>query len=199
MNFTETPLAGAFLIEPEPLEDERGFFARTFCREEFRQHGVEMEIVQCNLSQNQRRGTLRGMHFQRAPHEEQKLVSCIRGCALDVIVDLRLHSATCGNWFAVELSRKNRRMLYIPRGMAHGFQTLEDDTEVFYQMGQAYTPEASGGFRFDDPDIGIDWPLPVTCLSPRDADLGPAFSRGGGAAGRCELPLKIVRPAPAGR
>ncbi len=176
MKMIETDLTGAFLIEPERRTDERGFFARTFCREEFREQGIEMQIVQCNVSHNRRRGTLRGMHYQIPPCAEQKLVCCPRGAVFDVIVDLRTDSATCGAWFGVELSAVNRRTLYIPSGMAHGFQTLADDTEVFYQMGQEYSPEHARGFRYDDPAVGIDWPLPVACISSRDENFGPAFS-----------------------
>lgn len=193
MRIIETPLAGAFIIEPELHEDERGCFARTFCREELRRQGIEIEIVQCNISHNLHRGTLRGMHYQRAPHWEQKLVNCPRGAAYDVIVDLRRNSATCGDWFGVELSSANRRLLYIPQGMAHGFQTLADETELFYQMGQEYSPAQAHGFHYDDPAIGIAWPLPVACISPRDARLAPAFSRAihNDTAGTKDVPVMI--------
>ncbi len=170
----QTPLAGAFVIEPELHCDERGFFTRTFCRETLAERGIAIDVVQCNLSQNHVRGTLRGMHFQLEPHAEQKLVFCVRGAVFDVIVDLRSDSPTRGQWHAVELTADNRCILYIPQGIAHGFQTLADDTELFYQMGQNYSPAHARGFRYDDPAIGIDWPLPVRCISERDRKFGPA-------------------------
>nr|WP_145380796.1 dTDP-4-dehydrorhamnose 3,5-epimerase [Symmachiella dynata] len=177
MNLIETPLAGAFVIQPDLRRDERGFFARTFCRETLREHGIDVDIVQCNLSQNRRRGTLRGMHYQVPPHAEQKLVCCLRGAAYDVIVDLRADSQTYGCWHAVELTAANRRTLFIPRGMAHGFQTLTADTELFYQMGHPYSPQHARGFCHDDPAIGIEWPLPVRCISERDQSFGPVLDR----------------------
>ena len=158
MIFRETKLKGAFIIEPERLEDERGLFARTFCKEEFKAHGLNSRVVQCNISFNKKKGTLRGMHYQVAPHEEAKLVRCTRGAIYDVIVDLRPDSPTFKQWVAVELTADNHRMLYIPEGFAHGFQTLEDNTEVFYQMSESYHPESARGIRWDDPMFGIKWP-----------------------------------------
>ncbi len=158
MIFTETKLKGAFIIEPERIEDERGFFARTFCQKELEAHGLNPQLVQCNISSNNKRGTLRGMHYQVAPYEEAKLVSCIRGAIYDVIIDLRSNSPTHCQWFAVELSAENYKMLYVPEGFPHGFQTLEDNTEVFYQMSEFYHPECSRGVRWDDPTFGIKWP-----------------------------------------
>ena len=168
MRYTETSLAGAFVVEPEPIEDERGWFARTFCTREFREHGLDPHLEQCNVSWNRRRGTLRGMHLQIAPHEEVKLVRCTTGAVHDVIVDLRPGSPTYRRWLGVELSAHNRRMLYIPAGLAHGFVTLEDETELFYQMSAAYQPAAARGVRFDDPALGIAWPVPIEIVSDKD-------------------------------
>jgi dTDP-4-dehydrorhamnose 3,5-epimerase len=168
MRFTSTTIAGAFLVDLEPITDERGFFARSFCRREFVAHGLNPELAQCNVSLNRRRGTLRGMHWQAAPHEEAKLVRCTRGMLHDVIVDLRAGSSTYGRHTAVLLSAENRRMLYVPEGCAHGFLTLEDDTEVLYQMSAFYAPESARGVRFDDPAFGIRWPAEVTVISERD-------------------------------
>jgi dTDP-4-dehydrorhamnose 3,5-epimerase len=170
MIFAKTPLAGAFVIEPEPLEDERGLFARTFCADEFEAHGLSPSVAQCNVSFNAQRGTLRGMHYQADPHGECKLVRCTSGTIHDVLVDLRPESPTYCRWFAAELSARNRRMLYVPTGLAHGFQTLEDGSEVFYQMSESYVPAAFRGVRFDDPAFGIDWPEPVRVVSARDRD-----------------------------
>lgn len=158
MRFEELHLGGAFVIEPERKEDERGFFARTWCRREFAAHGIDCDWVQCNISFNKRRGTLRGMHYQIAPHEEAKLVRCTMGALYDVIVDLRPSSPQRGKWVGVELTADNRRMLYVPPGFAHGFQTLADDTEVFYQMSEFHCPEAARGVRWNDPKLAIDWP-----------------------------------------
>ena len=158
MIFIETELKGAFIIEPEQLEDERGFFARTFDQKEFEAHGLNPRVAQCNISFNRKKGTLRGMHYQIAPYEEAKLVSCSRGAIHDVIIDLRPNSPTLKQWIAVELTAENRRMLYVPEGFAHGFQTLEDNTEVFYQMSEFYHPECAKGVRWDDPAFGIEWP-----------------------------------------
>ncbi len=169
MRFQETPLAGAYTIEPEIFEDGRGGFMRTFCREEFGQAGLPTEFVQCNLSYNRHKGGLRGLHYQRAPHEEGKLVRCCAGAVFDVIVDIRPGSASYCRWFGVELSRENRRSLYVPPGFAHGFQTLEEESEVFYQMTGFYRPESGAGLRWDDPAFGIRWPLPNPTLSRRDA------------------------------
>jgi dTDP-4-dehydrorhamnose 3,5-epimerase len=168
MIFTETKLTGAYVIKLERLDDERGFFARAFCRDEFEQHGLDSLVAQCNLSSNRNRGTLRGMHYQAAPHSEAKLITCVAGSIYDVIIDLRSDSATYSQWLAVELSAHERNMLYIPKGFAHGFQTLQDDTEVFYQMFQFYEPAAGRGIRWDDPAFDIRWPDTPRNLSNRD-------------------------------
>lgn len=168
MIFHETPLPGVLIIEPQRREDERGYFARLFCRDELRTAGIELEIQQCNESFNHRRGTLRGLHYQAAPFAEQKIVSCLRGAVYDVALDLRKDSPTFGQWHAVELTSENRRMLYMPEGIAHGFQTLSDETELFYQMGQSYSPAHARGIRYDDPQFQIAWPEPVTVISERD-------------------------------
>jgi dTDP-4-dehydrorhamnose 3,5-epimerase len=176
MKFAESPLKDAFVIELEPRLDDRGFFARAWCAKEFEAHGLNPRVVQSNVSYNRRRGTLRGMHYQVAPHEETKLVRCIRGGIYDVIVDLRPGSRTHLQWFGVELTADNRRMLYVPEGFAHGFQTLEDDTEVFYQVTEFYTPGAERGIRWDDPALGIEWPhADGRVLSPKDQSW-PALS-----------------------
>lgn len=175
MIFTETPLPGAFTVDLAPIEDERGFFARSFSEEAFTAHGLEARFVQCNISHNRRRGTLRGLHFAAPPHDEVKLVRCTRGALWDVIVDLRPGSPTRGRWFAATLDAENRRALYVPRGFAHGFQTLVDDTEVFYQMSASYVAAAARGVRHDDPQLGIPWPLPERILSERDRGL-PLFA-----------------------
>lgn len=180
MTFTETKLKGVFIIEPERREDERGFFARAFCREEFRSHGLKTEFLQCSISYNKMKGTLRGMHYQASPHEEAKLVRCTRGAIYDVALDLRPGSATLRQWAATGLSADNRRMFYVPEGCAHGFQTLEDDTEIFYQISTPFHPESSRGVRWNDPAFAIDWPLPNPILSVRDSGL-PEVSAGGGA------------------
>ncbi len=174
MIFTETALAGAFIVEPERLEDDRGFFARTWCHDEFAAHGLDPALAQCNVSYNKRKGTLRGMHYQAAPYEETKLVRCTRGAIYDVAVDLRPQSTTYKRWVAVELTADNYRMFYIPKGLAHGFQTLQDDSEVFYQMSECYHPECARGVRWDDTALRITWPLPDPIMSSRDrgyADL----------------------------
>lgn len=168
MIFEQTPLDGAYLIDLEKYEDERGFFARTFCRREFEDHGLETNMVQSNVSFSARRGTLRGMHFQEEPHAEAKLVRCTRGGLFDVIVDLRPWSATFTDWFGLELSASNYRMMYVPEGFAHGFITLAANTEVTYQVSAFYAPEAENGFRYDDPAIGIHWPIPVEVVSEKD-------------------------------
>ena len=168
MLFTETLLAGALIVDPQRQEDQRGFFARTWCEEEFAARGLNPKIAQCGISYNARKGTLRGMHFQRAPHEESKLVRCTAGAIYDVIVDLRRQSPTFRKWFAVELTAENRRMLYVPEGFAHGFETLTDGTEVFYQISQFHHPQSAAGARWDDPAFGIRWPWPPAVISPRD-------------------------------
>ena len=171
MIFEETRLAGAWVIEPECMEDERGFFARTWCRREFAERGLSTELAQCSISYNRKKGTLRGMHYQAPPHAEVRLARCTQGAIYDVIIDLRPNSSTYRQWVAVELTAGNRRMLYIPKGFAHGFQTLVDDTEVFYQMSEFYHPESAWGIRWDDPAIAVDWPHSEAILSDKDARL----------------------------
>jgi dTDP-4-dehydrorhamnose 3,5-epimerase len=183
MIFRETPLAGAWALEPERIEDERGFFARTYCRRDFEARGLDPAIAQCSVSFNHRRGTLRGLHFQAAPHEEVKLVRATRGAVWDVIVDLRPESPTFRKHFSLLLSAENRLELYIPKGVAHGFQTLEDGTEVFYQISEFYAPESSRGYRWDDPAFAIPWPETVTVISQKDLSL-PFFSPSPGEGGR---------------
>ena len=158
MIFIATKLPGAFVIEPQRFADERGFLARAWGAREFAQRGLSAPLAECNISYNRRRGTLRGMHFQRAPHAQAKLLRCTRGALYDVIIDLRPESPTFKQWLAVELTEANRLMLYVPEGCAHGFQTLADETEVYYQMSAPYVPEASGGVRWDDPAFGVAWP-----------------------------------------
>jgi dTDP-4-dehydrorhamnose 3,5-epimerase len=176
MIFKETTLKGAFVIEPERRHDERGFFARTWCQREFAAEGLPPQWVQCNISFSRQRGTLRGMHYQAAPYEEAKLVRCTRGAIYDVIIDLRAESPTFRRWVAVELTTDNRCMLFIPKGFAHGFQTLVDDTEVFYQMSQFYAPEYARGVRWDDPAFKISWPAEKRIISERDQGF-PDFLR----------------------
>jgi dTDP-4-dehydrorhamnose 3,5-epimerase len=169
VRFEPTPLAGAYIIEAEPVEDERGCFARLWCAEEARRLGLMPEVAQCSLSHNRLRGTLRGLHFQLPPHAEVKVVRCVRGALFDVLVDLRPDSPTFGGWFATELTSENLRATYIPAGFAHGFQALEDDTDVFYQISTPYRAEARHGVRWDDPILAISWPLPPMVISERDA------------------------------
>jgi dTDP-4-dehydrorhamnose 3,5-epimerase len=168
MIFVETPLPGAYVIEMEKHEDERGFFARSWCAKEFAAKGLDHNLVQCNVSFNKRKGTLRGLHYQIPPHAEVKLVRCTKGSLLDVIVDLRKDSPTFLDWFAVELTATNYSMLYIPKLFAHGFQTLEDETEIFYQMSAFYEPAASRGLRWNDPRLGINWPVASRTISQKD-------------------------------
>ena len=168
MRFTETKVAGAYLIEPEPIADERGFFARTWCREEFADRGLTPALAQANVSFNHRKGTLRGLHYQAAPHAEAKLVRVTRGAIWDLALDLRRDSPTFLAWFGAELSDANRHMLYVPEGCAHGFLTLTDDAEVAYQMSAPYAPEAARGVRFDDQAFGIEWPGEVVVINERD-------------------------------
>jgi dTDP-4-dehydrorhamnose 3,5-epimerase len=168
--FTETELPGVYVVDLDRREDDRGFFARAWCAREFGEQGLSTELVQCNLSFNHRRGTLRGMHLQEAPHAEVKLVRCTRGAIFDVALDLRPGSPTHRRWLGVTLTAENRRALYVPEGFAHGYQTLEDATETFYQVSEWYTPGAETGVRWNDPAFGIDWPLPdEALLSPKDA------------------------------
>lgn len=168
MIFTATPLAGAFVIRPERLEDERGFFARTYCARELAEHGLDFQPAQSSISYNRVRGTLRGMHFQVAPHEESKLVSVRQGAIHDVIVDLRRGSATYGKWVAVPLTAAGHEIVYVPKGCAHGFITLADDTVVQYEISEFHHPESSRGVRYDDPAFAIGWPLQPTVISARD-------------------------------
>lgn len=168
MIFTEIELKGAYLIEPEKLEDERGFFARSFCKKEFVEHDLLSEFVQCDFSYNKERGTLRGMHYQEEPYSEVKVVSCIRGAIYDVILDLRKDSETFGRWFSVELTAENYKMLYIPKGFAHGFQTLVNDSIVYYQMGEFYQPKSARGVRYDDERFKIVWPIEEIIISKKD-------------------------------
>ncbi len=156
------------MIAMEPIEDERGFFARSFCGREMEAHGLCPEVAQCDVSFNRRRGTVRGLHLQRPPHAETKVVRCTAGGIYDVIVDLRIGSPTFRRYFAIELTAGNRAALYVPEGFAHGFQSLADDTEVFYQMSRPYVAEAAAGFRWNDPAFGIEWPLELSVISDRD-------------------------------
>jgi len=174
MIFAETKLKGAYVIEIEKLEDKRGFFARAWCQKEFESHGLVSRLVQTNISFNRRKGTLRGMHYQVAPCEETKLVRCTRGAIYDVIIDLRPDSPTFKQWMGVKLTADNYKMLYVPENFAHGFQTLEDNTEVTYQVSQFYSPESERGVRYDDPAFGIEWPLEVRVISDKDGSW-PGF------------------------
>ncbi len=169
MRFSELALPGVWLIEMELHCDDRGYFARTWCREEFERHGLCPDLAQCSVSFNRKRGTLRGMHFQAAPHEETKLVRCLHGVIYDVVLDLRPDAPTWGRWLAVELSAQNRSMIYIPHGCAHGFQSLTDGAEVQYQISTPYRPESAQGVRWNDPTFAIRWPMPEEAiLSDRD-------------------------------
>jgi dTDP-4-dehydrorhamnose 3,5-epimerase len=168
MTFTETRLQGAFVVDLEPRNDPRGFFARAFCQREFEAHGLKPVIAQANISFNYRKGTVRGLHFQIPPHAETKFVRCSRGAIVDVIVDLRPESPTYLQHVGVELTAGNRRGLYVPERFAHGYQVLEDDTETTYQVGEFYTPAAESGLRYNDPRLAIAWPLPVTDMSEKD-------------------------------
>lgn len=180
LKFTPAGLPGAWLVDLRPHEDVRGFFARTWCAREFEEQGLESRLVQCSLSLSRRRGTLRGMHWQDPPHAEAKLVRCVRGAVHDVILDLREGSPSFGEHLAVRLTAESRRALYVPEGFAHGFQTLEDDTEVFYQMSEFYAPESARGLRWNDPAFDLEWPLPDPILSEKDASW-PDYRPKGGA------------------
>jgi dTDP-4-dehydrorhamnose 3,5-epimerase len=169
MKFRETGFDGLFVVELEKLVDSRGFFARSWCAREFADHGLENAVAQCNISYNEKKGTLRGLHFQQEPFEEAKIVRCTKGIIYDVAVDLRSKSPTFKRWFALELSEENRRAFFIPKGFAHGFQTLVDASEVLYQMSVYYQPEAQAGVRWNDPVFGIHWPVPGPIMSPKDA------------------------------
>jgi dTDP-4-dehydrorhamnose 3,5-epimerase len=168
MNFRRTSISEAWVIEPERLEDERGFFARTWDPEVFAERGLNPQLAQCSISYNRARGTLRGLHYQAVPYEEAKLVRCTAGAIFDVAVDLRRDSSTFRDWFGVELSAENRLALYVPEGCAHGFVTLDDDSEVHYQISQPYVPEAARGVRWNDPAFGITWPSEVVVINERD-------------------------------
>ncbi|MCG2735265.1 MAG: dTDP-4-dehydrorhamnose 3,5-epimerase [Candidatus Methanoperedenaceae archaeon] len=168
MRFNQTTIKGLYIIEPDRLEDERGFFARTFCQKEFLANGLNPRLVQCSISYNKRKGTLRGMHYQIAPMAEAKLVRCTKGAIYDVSIDLRKNSNTYLQSIAFELTSDNHIMIYIPEGFAHGFQTLEDNSEVFYQMSEFYASEYAQGFRYDDPAFGIKWPLKTVIISEKD-------------------------------
>lgn len=178
MIFAETSLPGAYIIDLQQIDDERGFFARSYCQQEFNARGMKSSVAQCNISFNKKKGTLRGMHFQSSPKAEAKLVRCTQGKILDVIIDLRPESQTYCRWVAVELSSENRRSLYIPEGFAHGFQTLEDNSEVFYQMFEFFSPEHASGVRWNDPAFGVDWPLKSPTMSVKDQSY-PNYIRGG--------------------
>ena len=172
MKFTETKLKGAYIIELEKLQDERGYFARTWCRKEFLDHGLDVDLVQCNVSQNPKKGTLRGMHYQDPPHAETKLVRCTRGAIFDAIVDLRPDSETFLEWIAAELTADNGKMMYIPKGFAHGFQTLEENSMVYYQVSEFYAREDCRGVRWNEPRLSIPWPHEVAVISPQDLGWG---------------------------
>lgn len=175
MILTPTEIAGVYVVELEPRPDERGFFARSWCQREFEQHGLDARLVQCNISHNLHRATLRGLHYQATPHPETKLVRCTQGAIYDVALDLRPEQPTFRKWVALELSARNRRALYIPAGCAHGFQSLTDESEVLYHMSEYYHPDLARGVRWNDPAFAITWPLPQPLLSPRDAGY-PDFS-----------------------
>lgn len=172
MKFHSTELAGAYIIEIEEIKDERGFFARSWCQREFEKHGLLNTLAQCSISSNVERGTLRGMHYQASPHEEVKVVRCTCGAIYDVIVDLRPQSKTFAKWIAIELSAENHRMIYVPPGVAHGFQSLVDNTEVFYQVSEFYSPTCARSVRWDDPYFGIKWPnVEKRIISARDRNI----------------------------
>ena len=173
MIFTETKLKGAYIIDLDRRTDERGFFARAFCQKEFRERGLKPIIAQANLASNALKGTLRGMHFQYPPAAESKLVRCTRGAILDIIVDLRPESPTYLEHVSVELNEDNMTALYVPERFAHGYQALRDNTDTSYQVGEFYTPDAEGGLRYDDPRLGLEWPLPVAVISPKDQAFRP--------------------------
>lgn len=170
MKFTETKLAGAYIIDLHRLEDDRGFFARTFCTQELEEHGLISDVKQANMSRNPKAGTMRGMHYQVDPYQETKLVRCTRGALYDVIIDLRKDSPTYKEWIGVELSEENGRALFVPRDFAHGFVTLTDDTDAFYIVSQSYVPGAEAGIRWNDPQFGIEWPIEPTLVSDKDAN-----------------------------
>ncbi len=174
MRFTPAPLSGLFIVEPELHTDERGFFARSWCAQEFEKQGLNPNLVQCSISFNHKAGTLRGLHYQAPPHQESKLVRCTMGAIFDVAVDIRENSPTYLKWFGVELSAENRKALYIPHGFAHGFQTLQDNSEILYQIAEFFNPDAARGLRWDDPKIGIKWPDAKNRIIS-DRDMGYAL------------------------
>jgi dTDP-4-dehydrorhamnose 3,5-epimerase len=176
MKFHESKIAGVFEIDPELISDERGFFARTWCQKEFESHGLNSRLAQCNVSFNKRPGTLRGMHYQEAPHAEGKLVRCTQGAIYDVVLDLRAHSLTFKKWIGVKLTAENHRMVYVPEGCAHGFITLEAESEVFYQMSEFYNAKSAQGVRWNDPAFLIAWPEKVEVISERDRNY-PDFKK----------------------
>ena len=192
MIFTETKLTGAFIVDLELRDDNRGFFARSFCQREFAKHGLNPVVAQANVAFSRTRGTLRGMHFQFPPVTETKLVRVTRGAILDVIVDLRPESLTYLEHVGVELTADNHRALYVPERFAHGFQVLENDTETTYLMGEFYTPGAEGGLRYDDPALGLHWPLPVAEISPKDAAWDLLESSEPGIRARMSAPSSLV-------
>jgi dTDP-4-dehydrorhamnose 3,5-epimerase len=175
MKFIETGLQGAVIVEIEKLQDQRGFFARTWCKREFEKYGLDASLVQANVSYNHRKGTLRGMHYQVEPYGETKLVRCTQGAICDVIIDLRPESPTYRKWVGVELTAENYRMLFVPKMFAHGFQTLVDDSVVTYQVGQFYTSGSERGIRYNDPEFGLRWPVEVSVISDKDKSW-PDFS-----------------------
>ena len=199
MIFTETRLGGAFVIDLERKEDNRGFFARTFCQHDFEQHGLKPVIAQANVAFSRFKGTMRGMHFQFPPAPETKLVRCTRGAILDIIVDIRPESPTYLEHVAIELTADNHRALFVPERFAHGYQVLEDETETSYQVGEFYTPSAEGGLRFDDPKLGLTWPFAVTEISDKDrgwallADSGAELRRRMTIAGEFPIQEAAVR------
>lgn len=170
MKFLSTSLDGAYIIEPEYHKDERGFFARTWCTNEFKDNGLNPHIVQASISYNAKKGTFRGMHYQIPPYEEDKIVSCTMGAMIDIIIDLRRDSSTFKKWFSTELTAENRKMLYIPKGFGHGFLTLVDHTQIYYMMTECYQPGSAAGFRWNDPSIGIELPIPIEVIHERDAN-----------------------------
>ncbi len=168
MIFTETELKGAYIIDTKKIGDDRGFFGRIWCQDEYETHGLKTNIAQSNIGVSSMKGTLRGLHFQKPPHQEVKIIRCSRGAIYDVIVDLRPESATYQKWLAVELNEKNTRMLYVPEGFAQGYMTLTDDTEMYYLTTAVYAPDSAFGIRYNDPSINIEWPLPIASISEND-------------------------------
>ncbi|MHC4644436.1 MAG: dTDP-4-dehydrorhamnose 3,5-epimerase [Planctomycetota bacterium] len=175
MIFTETKLRGAFIIEMEPIRDTRGYFARAWCKKEFEEHGLKSSLVQANITFSREKGTLRGMHYQAAPYQEAKVVRCIKGAIFDVIIDLRPDSPTYREWISAELTENNCKMFYVPEDFAHGYQTLEQKTEVFYQVSQCYRPESEAGIRWNDPQFGIRWPLAENLIISEKDKKWPDF------------------------